>query len=327
MIDKVVICGIKRGNKYIPQNELMQSVGRCGRSYTKSGEAIILVKSDEYEKAQQMLYGKMPPIQSVMNEIQNVSFHVLPMILTQKVKNQQTFNLWYQKTLSYTQGKLISYQSVIDYLKQNECIAFFNENVIVWQLGQISSKFYYMPQRVKMLKDRLIDIVQSDYLQDSVAISWMLAHDNLILGTVDQSALSEYKSKVNSLGLSFTQGQLIHGYVFYCLLNGLRPKWLKFLINGEYNDFQRLINALKRISQTVKYNIDKKIDTILLSAKKRITIQMAKIMIDLNIKTKRSVLQLLQFDVTNKEQLQERMQTIQSYASKELKKQLQERQK
>ena len=325
MIDKVVIFGIRRGNKLISQNELAQSIGRCGRSYTKSGQAIVLTKSDDYEQAQKLLFGKMPPIQSVMDQIQNVCFHVLPMILTQEVKDQQSFYKWFQKTLAFTQGKRVLYKDVVDFLVQQQTIAFFNKNIVINVLGQISSKFYYSPQRIKSLKDRLQDIYQSGDIENTVAISWALSDQRIILGTVDENELGEYKRKCSQLGYVFDHGQLIHGYCYYCLLNGLRPKWLKYVISNEYNDFDRLCNALLKIAQYLKYEINKEIEMIQLCAKKRVTLQTAKIMIDLNIKSKKNILQLIQFGVTSKEDLQVYRDKIRQYGTKQLNEQLDNR--
>ena len=320
MIDKVVICGIKRGNQYITQNELLQSVGRCGRSYTSSGQAIILSTSDEYEKANQMLFGKMKPIQSVMDQVQNVGFHVLPMIAKQVVKNEETYLSWYSKTLSFIQGKNVSYDDVKRYLIENECLLFFGDNIIVSELGDISNKFYYSPQRIKMLKDRLQEVYDSNHLNNIYALSWMFGFERVIVGNVNQQQLIEYKSTLSSLGYVCTQGQLIHCYAFFCLLNGNRPKWLKYTINNEYNDLQRLINAVKKISDYIKLDIQNLLQRVIISCKKRITLKQASKMIQFGLKTKQSILQLQQFEIESKQRLMLKFPCF----SEKLKKQLRE---
>lgn len=322
MIDKVVICGIRRGNQLISSNEIQQCCGRAGRSYTESGEAILLVPSDDYIKAQDKMFGKMPPIESVMDEVDNAAFQVLPMILKQQVYDESTFYIWFDKTLAKTQGKMVKYDDIIEYLKENECIAFFDNHVVVNELGEISSKFYYSPERVKKLKDNLIDIFESNQLYDSIALSWLFANDRVVVGNADEIALGEYKSKLHSLGYSFQHGELCHGYVFYCLLNGLRPKWLKYVINGEYDDFDRLINALKRIAFLMKYNIEKELDIICLSVKKRVTIEVASKMYEFGINQKGNILELLDFGINNQDDLIRKREIIREYGSEKLNKTL-----
>lgn len=320
MIDKVVVCGIKRGSQYITQNELLQSIGRCGRSYVDSGQAIVLTKSEQYEKTNQMLFGKMNPIQSVMDEVQNVSFHVLPMISRQIVKDQKTYNEWYSKTLAYVQGKFVTYDEVKKHLIQNECLLFFGQNIVISELGDISNKYYYSPERIKTLKDRLQQLYDSEHLSNMYALSWALGFDKVIVGNVDQVQLATYKSKLSSLGYTCNNGQLIHCYAFFCLLNGTRPKWLKYVINNEYSDLQRLISALKKVGYVLKLDLSFFLQKVMISCKKRITLKQAEIFIRFGLKTKSSLLQLCEFEIENRQQLNMKF----SCFSEKLKKQLME---
>lgn len=320
MIDKVVVCGIKRGSQYITQNELLQSIGRCGRSYTRSGQAILLSSSDQYQKANEMLFGKMKPIESVMDEIQNVGFHVLPMIAKQVVKNQETYLSWFEKTLAYVQGKFVKYEDVKRYLIQNQSLLLFGDNIVISELGDISNKFYYSPQRIKTLKDRLKQVYESQHMDNIFALSWMLGYDRIVVGNVNQEQLGWYKSKLSSLGYTCCNGQLIHCYSFYCLLNGTRPTWLKYTIGNEYNDLQRLINALKKISNFLKFELQNTLQVIMLSCKKRIKLYQAQMMFNFGLKTKSCVLQLQSLDVIDRNDLQLKY----SCFSDKLKKQLME---
>ena len=60
MIDRVMICGIRRANELIPRSDILQAIGRAGRSYTKDGNAIILVSKFDESRAYDYLYGKIP---------------------------------------------------------------------------------------------------------------------------------------------------------------------------------------------------------------------------------------------------------------------------
>lgn len=322
MIDKVIVCGVKRGNKYIDANEINQCIGRAGRSYTLDGQAIIFSKSDQFNTVQQLLFGKLPPIYSTMDEVQNVGFNVLPMILKQVVYDEQSYNIWYKKTLAYIQGKWVSWEDVKQYLLQNNCICFFQNNVVVNQFGQISSRFYFNPKRIKILSDKLEQVIFNNDFEDELVLSWMFGFDNLSIGCVDEIQISNYKNKLLNKGYAFTNGQLLSGFVFYCLLTGKRPKWIKYYINNQYNDFDRLLNALKKICFLKKIEKNGFLDVIQIAVKKRVEFDVARVMKIFGLKTKKAGLQMISFEVYSEKDFQSKKDYILSYASRELKEEL-----
>ena len=300
MIDKVVVCGIRRANKLLPASDVAQMIGRAGRSFTRSGEAIILVPSDDCESADDILNKPSPPIISVMDEVDNVAFHVLPEIVFQRVNDEASFRRWYEKTLAFSQGNDIVWQDVVNYFIENGCICFFNEKVVASELGKVSSKFYFKPSRVKRLQDNLGEIVADGNVLNSHALSWCLAFDSVQSGQVDEYAIGEYKSAVSSLGYFF-EGCLLHGYIYYCLLEGMRPKWLNYAINSEWGDFDRLIHACKKISELNGWEIIGSLETALLACKKRAGLALAGIMRGTGIDNKKLAYEMKELGIAGKE--------------------------
>lgn len=300
MIDKVVVCGIRRANKLLPASDVAQMIGRAGRSFTRSGEAIVLVPSDDCDSANNILYNPSPPIVSVMDDISNVSFHVLPEVVTQRVNDEASFRMWYERTLSFSQGRDIAWQDVLNNLIENQCVCFFNERVVASELGKVSSKFYFRPERIKSLQDNLGEIVSDGNLLNSHALSWCFAFDSVQASQIDEYAIGEYKSAVLSMGYFF-DSCMIHGYIYYCLLEGIRPKWLNYAINSEWGDFDRLIHACRKISELNGWGANVALQTALLSCKKRAGMVLASIMQSTGIENKKLAYEMNELGIANKE--------------------------
>ena len=230
MIDKVIILGVRRANQLIPDHEIGQMVGRCGRSYTESGEATLVVPEKDLGTANEYMFGKPKPIASSMFEVENTAFHCTPAIYYGEIYNQETFEKWYSRTLSFVQGKKISWREVREFLLQVECVKETDDFACLTDMGEISFRFYYPPDRIYWLKDKLRLIVNSGIIKEPEAISWLLAYQHCSIGEAKADELSEYKSAVNSLGLYFHCGELTEGYAYYCMLSRRKPKWLKHKI-------------------------------------------------------------------------------------------------
>ena len=214
MIDKVLILGIRRANQLIPDHEINQMIGRCGRSYTESGEATLIVPEKDFEVANRYLQGKPKPITSSFFEEENITFHVLPMIYHKIVYDEATFNAWYSRSLSYLQGKVVKWNDLQNYLRENNCIIENDGRVSLSEFGEISYRYYFTPERITYLKEKMQIIETGRNQKDPVAISWMLSEKHIAIGDVNAQELSDYKSNAGALGLYFYCGELVEGYAY-----------------------------------------------------------------------------------------------------------------
>lgn len=304
-------------------------IGRAGRSYTKSGASYVLVPSDDYRKAHNMVFGKNPPVESTMNIVENIGFHILPEIVKGRVNNETSFKEWYSKTLSFLQDKEVEYKDVIDYLERNGCIGFLCNKLMATDLGKISSKFYFRPDRLFTLKNRILEVFASSSKETNTSevLSWMLSYEKVIIGGVDEYELGEYKSSVQSQGYYFEMGELLHGFVYNCLMRNHKPKWLSYVIEGERRDIGRLLNACRKIINSCNIDFCWQIDALELSILKRVPLDVGLMMLKCGIEQKGIALEIYEHGVRTKEELDLEFDYLKRNSSDNVKKFFEKREK
>lgn len=317
MIDKVAICGARRANSLVPMQEIQQAIGRAGRSYTKAGEAVIICEPEDADYAAKCLQEQTPPVKSQLSTIDQIAFHVLPWIA--RVNDEETFDAWFQKSLAYQQGVKVNWNDVKKYLVDTKCI---NEDNELLDFGKISSRFYFSPNRISALAERLQEAYFNGNLIEPLAMSWVLAANQVRMDNVEAVELSNYKQAANTAGYRFYHGELIEGYAYYCIMVGQRPKWIKPVVSQLMEDIGRLLNALAFIASSMQFPVVDDIQALATSVLKRVPFQMAKLMEELGIEKKQYAYELFDMDICCRDDIQYKMQYIEKYATDELKKEL-----
>lgn len=306
MIDRVMICGIRRANELIPRSDILQAIGRAGRSYTKDGNAVILVNKFDESRAYDYLYGKTPDVKSQLFELSNVAFHVLPEIKNHNVKNKDDFNQWYSRSLSFIQNKKVSYNEVINYLEENECIIKEGNKIICSEIGKISSNLFFEPLRLKILKDKISFHKEVEDWKNEIFISWLMSYSHLKIGEIDEMAVGEYKSKCSKIGCYFEDGETLHGFIFNCIMTGIKPPWLKFPIHQERLDIDRLILAIQQICNIDGYfELSKYFETVKESVSRGITPKMVEFSQSTGILSKAKLFQIFELGINSVEKISE----------------------
>lgn len=249
MIKQVIVCGIRRGGELVPRNEILQMFGRCGRSYTEDGEAVLIVSENDETMGYDYIEGGSSSIKSVM-DIEETCFHVLPQIKEKRVKDEDSFKRWYEKTLRFQQGKKINYDDVINKLKEYDCLYSKEEGgYCISPMGKISSDLYIRPDKLKIIYDRIKEIKDFGSFEESVDISWILSEEQKVYIESSVDEIDEYRSACRGRHLSIEKEELVSGYINYCVLNGLKPKWLRHQINTVKGDVGRKLLAIKLICE------------------------------------------------------------------------------
>lgn len=317
MINKAIILGVRRANTLLPIQDIKQSIGRAGRSYTKNGEAIIIVPASDESYALKCFDEVTNPIYSEMDKLENVAFHILPWWVD-KVFDEETYNNWYSKTLSYVQNNKISWQEVYNYLLENECI---DENGIT-EFGNISIQTYFSPEILTLLRNKLREIYNEGNVKDKFAFSYALAFEKIKLGNIDLSLTGEYKRQLHSLGYIFQNSELLHGLVLYCLLENKKPIWLKHLIKEEKRDINRLLKAISLIAKYDNLPIQDVIEEYKICINSNVNSEIAQIMIEFDFNKRIYALELFDMNVFTKEDLEYKDEYVFKYGSENLKKEL-----
>jgi hypothetical protein len=314
MVDKVIILGVRRANELLPIKDVKQSIGRAGRSYSKTGEATIIVPETDELYALKCIDGETPPIMSEMDNINQIAFHILP-FWGAVVYDEDSFNKWYSKTLAFVQNKKVNWNEVYSYLIQTGCI---QENEVT-PFGKISILTYFSPDRLCSIRERMKEIYADGNINDKASFSWMLAECHIPVSNANALELSEYKSDVKSKGYFFTKGELVHGFVYFCLLNNKRPKWIKHLISGEMDDIRRLFSACSMIAEIEGFPIQKQLEETETCIIKKVPIEIANIMNEFGIELKRYAYELADLNIFTKEELERNEDYVVSYGTDDLK--------
>lgn len=318
MIDKVIVCGVRRISGLISKTELTQMVGRAGRSYTKSGTAYVMAMEHDVNKTYEMLNGINPPVVSKMDDLDNVAFHFLPQIVNNKGSKEE-FALWYSKSLAYSQGFHVDYDEVIECLKEFECVEFFCGRLIATPLGRVSSGYYYLPARLSVLKNRILEL--SDTITDiesivSEVIAWMLAYDEIYIGSrVSDDIMSNFTGKLKHHGHFLPEDSVVHGFLFYCMLNEQKPKEFAYAIDTVRRDAGRLLSACRKIASAYCPSFERVIDYADISLSKNVSLDVAKIMFKCGIKQKGVAKEVYELGIRNREDFVENIDYIKESCS------------
>lgn len=251
-----------------------------------------------------------------MDDIDNVSFHLLPFM--NRIEDESDYNKWFEKTLAYVQGKRVAWQDIYQNLIDTECYA----NDEITPFGKISVQFYFSPKRLIMLREKLKEAYMCGSLDDPFILSWVLASEHIPMADVNALELSEYKNGVKRTGLVFEHGELIHGFIYYCILNNKRPRWLKNSLTTTKDDVERLFRACIRIAELDNLPIRDILSESLIKAIKKVPTEIAKIMNEFNLKHKSCAYELMDMNITTKEDLQDRQDYVMTYGTELLKKTL-----
>lgn len=291
MIDEVIICGVKRAREPVEIGEIKQAIGRAGRSYEKSGRAIVLCPSSDMEYAEKCLYEETSPVKSELVTVPVVAFHVLPWI--DRVHDEDSFKNWYSHSLASMQGGVVEWKDVMAYLLDTGCI---DEECNITKFGRISVRMYYSPDRLLTMKERLLEAEANDNLKDILTLSYIFASEHVALSNVEAWELSEYKSSLFGNGYSFEHGELIHGFACYCaMMGGMVPKWIRHVVSQVRNDLPRLFTALGMIAESegLKALADE-IKLACIMATKKVDESVARTMLDFSLKKRSTAMELHQ---------------------------------
>ncbi len=316
MIDEVVICGVRRANELVPIGEIQQEIGRAGRGYGSRGEAVILCEPGDADYANSCLVDACPPVMSQMGDAAQVAFHVLPWI--ERVYDEESFQRWYSRSLSFLQGRQMHWNEVERILLESGCI---DEEHNLTRYGRISVRMYCRPDRMMLMKEKLLEVVEGNDDIDPVTLSYVLSCDRVPLADVEAWELSEYKSLVSGRGYYFTHGELIQAFAYYCIMTGESPKWIRHTMRVLRDDLSRTFGTLEQIAECMVNRDDfpKRIRIAGISAMKRVNCEIAAILDAFGLENRNSAMELNEMGIFNPSELAGREDEIVESASDALK--------
>ena len=308
MIDKVILYDIKCGKNYISTLEARQILGRAGRTYNKfeQGQTYIFCKEDQLDKANQYYYGDDNTVNSNLIDVDMISFHILPDILNNKIKSILDIKIWFEHTLSFVQGNNIDENKIYQHLIHNECI---DQNFNITQIGKLSISYYYSPNRIKVLKEKLLYLLTlEDY--SLMSFAWVFSYykgQNKIFHPLYELFSQQVSSKY------YLNGQFNDFFTYYLILNNKSIKKIGSLIGKTRKDFSRLLGLTKKLSKIINVNIDKYLKLIETMLYYRVSIDGAQLMHDIDCYDVNIIRKLLQIQVHNYKQLEYNIDFINNF--------------
>ena len=321
MIDEVIVCGVRRARELVDIGEVKQAIGRAGRSYVKSGRAVVLCPSCDVEYARRCLEEETPPVKSALTTVDEVAFHVLPWI--DRVYDEESFQRWYSRSLASAQGSVMRWSDVQKSLLEAGCI---DGEGNATEFGRISVRMYYPPSRLCLMREKLLEADANGNATDLFTLSYIFASEHIPLSGVEAWELSEYKGSVSGNGYSFDHGELIHGFAYFCAMaGGMVPKWVRHVVSQIRDDLPRLFSAVEMVARSEGLNeLADQLRVAGVSAVRKVPMEIAAVIDEFGLKQKSSAYELKEMEIATRRELKEREDDVARNASAGLVKDLQE---
>jgi len=309
MLDKVVIYDIKLKDEYVSPLEIRQLIGRAGRTYNKfqQGEAYILGKEEDEDVIDNYFYGKDNKICSNLNNLDKISFHILPDINNNNVKSIEDIGNWFSKSLSFAQGNEIDCNEIFDYLINNKCI---DEKFNVLFNGFLSINYYYTPNRINVLSEKMDYLYQIDDFS-WIALSWLCSYYSGY--KVYHPAYFEFKDMISSK-YYLDLNEEFDFFVYFLIFQNRMVKKIGSYIGSTRKDIFRLLSVIKEIAKHKEINIENNLNLLETQLYYNVNARCAELMHNIGIFDKKTIEMLLDLCIKDYNDMICKIDYIKSYA-------------
>lgn len=309
MLDKVIIYDIKLKNEYISPLEIRQLMGRAGRTYNQfqQGEAYIFGKNEDNDTIDNYFYGNDNKICSNLNDLDKISFHILPDINTGLVKNVDEIDGWFKKSLSFIQGNEIDKNDIFNYLLEKKCI---DNNFNVLFNGYLSINYYYTPNRINILNEKMDFLYQiNDF--SWVALAWLCSYYSGY--KVYHPAYFEFKDNISSK-FYLDLDEEFDFFVYYLIFQNRVVKKIGSYIGNTKKDIFRLLSVIKEIAKHKEINIERHLNFLETQLYYNVNARCAELMHNIGIFDKKTVEMLMDLCIKDYNDMISKIDYIKSYA-------------
>ena len=176
MADRVIVVGAKRARQAVPISEIKQMVGRGGRKHDDSVcLATVVVESelaDDVERG--MEDSESFVVESSMSDSDTFAFHILPEICNEKVTDEVTAAIWYERSFAKFQGQKPNIPKSIKMLEVCEAVGWDGDRLKATPLGKIASRLYLHPSDVWAWRDNFDMVFKQGLEDEDAALAWAL---------------------------------------------------------------------------------------------------------------------------------------------------------
>jgi len=271
----VAICGTRRGMNLVKPAEIEQEIGRCGRIFAAKLEKYVLLHKDrprrvveeEYRKSiRGQVYIFVPKedsqtyigwlndpknytVESVMDDVRALAFHIVAEMARDRVKSTPSLFDWYEKTFANFQGRgAAKIPKAVKRLEKIGAISVKGDELMLRNLGRVSSTFYYNPLDVYSLLVNLHRVFSMSYYDDA-GLSWALsdlACNKNVLNREEKASVQDYLDAVTASGFEhFTAGSEKVGAILFYRMQGRGVGMLSSLEPVVVQDIGRFFNLIR----------------------------------------------------------------------------------
>lgn len=317
MINKVLILGIRRGGELIPDFEISQMVGRCGRSYSESGEATVIVPMRDEEEAIRYLHSKPSKTSSRLASIEDLSFHFLPSVVNLDSISEEDFSRWFSRSLGSLQGFSPDWRELKDFLIDCCCASEEEGELKATELGKISCRYYVTPAQASKMLYRIEHAGISGGL-DEISLPWILAHSRMHGDLSEDLGFQDYLSNASGRGCVFEEDE-IEAYSWHCLMTCRRPRALKAEMANLRKDADRMLEVVREIMGIAKVDMTSDLEDLGVCITRNLPRSLAKISKSFPDAKKQFLFELESLMIHNQASVDENWLKIERQATDELK--------
>ena len=264
MIDRVIIAGIRRAGARLPIREIRQMAGRAGRSYSKAGEAILLVPPNEASEAAACWEAPVEAVESQM-DAEAAAAQVLPAIRRAGgAFGEAAFVAWYARSLAYAHARtILRWAAVRECLEAAGAIVAGAEDCVALSpLGELACALCYAPERVAMADARLGELPPDALAGDCAAVlAWLMATSApawLLSEEACPPSYEDFREANRNYGLPYaTEAAEADGFACWCVFTGTPGGRLGTIVRERRRESGRFLALVAGLAASRKMPFDR----------------------------------------------------------------------
>jgi replicative superfamily II helicase len=291
-------------------------MGRAGRKHglgTTAEVDVIVEESDEEYLAEGMKDDSGMDVLSVLSDLDELCFHILPEISAGRVRDKATAREWFRRSFRALQGGEFDPQEVFDALVELEAAQMGAGRISTTMIGEASAMFYFHPADVAAWKMNFDELFEEGMEYDEVAPAWALGSIpcNRASGDMGKNrwVINDCLNKMPA-GFEVMEGSLVNTTLWWHCMGGPPVGKLKNVAMAMRKDFGRIRSLLNYLDHKVAcWGMSDYFDELETRVKNGITPELLELC-KLNGISKGRAAYLYNMGVTNLEELREQAENL-----------------
>jgi replicative superfamily II helicase len=250
----VIIVGVTRGLNSVDELDIIQEAGRAGRTGFDDEGFCYLICDDT--RKWEYIVNHPRNIESTLLVEGILGFHILAEIKIGTIKDFNTLNDWFNRSLAFIQGKwdknLVD-RVITKLIKWNMLVVDPSGYYRITELGRVSADLYYLPQDIYHWSVEFNKVNSSNVWDNDLALSWALGSiPSKDFGYVPRDAQERVRSYSYVLR-NLNVFRVFDSVVACDVYDAITGNELRFTIRGFRYDGERIAQALKWIDKIYRW--------------------------------------------------------------------------